>query len=74
MGSDDLAGISARWPEIASCFQRSRYTPTGSAFGFLSPLGIKQANADLKAANIAVPISLHRAAHALSYAVDRRKP
>jgi hypothetical protein len=35
---------------------------------------IKQAIADLKAANITVPMSLHRAAHALSYAVDRRKP
>jgi hypothetical protein len=30
---------------------------------------VKQAIADLKAANIAVPMSLHRAAHALSYAV-----
>jgi hypothetical protein len=30
---------------------------------------IVQAIADLRAANVAVPTSLHRAAHALSYAV-----
>jgi hypothetical protein len=33
---------------------------------------IKQAMADLKAAGIAVPTSLHKAAHALSYAVAER--
>jgi hypothetical protein len=33
---------------------------------------IARAIADLKAANIAVPMSLHRAAHALSYAVASR--
>jgi hypothetical protein len=33
---------------------------------------IRQAIADLKAANITVPVSLHRAAHALSYAVAER--
>lgn len=35
---------------------------------------IKQAIADLRAANIAVPMSLHRAAHALSYAVAPDTP
>jgi hypothetical protein len=37
---------------------------------------IVQCIADLRAANIAVPASLHRAAHALSYAVasDPDKP
>ncbi len=33
---------------------------------------IAQSITDLKAANIAVPMSLHRAAHALSYAVASR--
>jgi len=32
---------------------------------------IVQAIADLRAANIPVPMSLHRAAHALSYASDK---
>jgi hypothetical protein len=31
---------------------------------------IRQAIAELRAAGIAVPISLHRACHALSYAAD----
>jgi hypothetical protein len=35
---------------------------------------ILESIATLKAAGIAVPISLHKAAHALSYAVNDRKP
>ncbi len=37
---------------------------------------IAQAIAELKAANVTVPLALHRAAHALSYAVasDPNKP
>jgi hypothetical protein len=36
---------------------------------------VKQAIADLKSLNIPVPISLHKAAHALAYAVvERREP
>jgi hypothetical protein len=33
---------------------------------------VKQAIADLKAANIPIPAALYRAAHALHYATDRR--
>jgi len=38
---------------------------------------VEQAIADLKAAGVAIPLSLHRAAHALHYAVaeqDRAEP
>ena len=34
---------------------------------------VRQAIAELKARGIAVPISLHRAAHALSYAMAERQ-
>jgi hypothetical protein len=35
---------------------------------------VKQAIAELKAAGVKVPMALHKAAHALSYAVDDELP